>query len=70
MSVIEVMFKEKGEGGYWDSVLWPAAVGFFGTVKETFRDLLGEDWTPGYEQAWQALLADLAVVVARPANAA
>ena len=23
-----------GEGGYWNSVLWPAAVAYFGTVKE------------------------------------
>ncbi len=30
----ETMFKQKGEGGYWDSILWPAAVGFFGTIKE------------------------------------
>jgi hemoglobin-like flavoprotein len=43
---------------------------FFGTVMETFRDILGEDWTPAYDHAWQALLADLAVVVSRPANAA
>ena len=43
---------------------------FFGTVMETFRDILGEDWTPAYDQAWQALLADLAAVVSRPANVA
>jgi len=30
----EVMFREKGEGGYWDSVMWPAAVAFYGTIKE------------------------------------
>lgn len=30
----EVMFREMGEGGYWDSVMWPAAVAFFGTLKE------------------------------------
>jgi hypothetical protein len=30
----EVMFVEKGEGGYWNSILWPAAVGWFGTIKE------------------------------------
>lgn len=30
----EVMFKEMGEGGYWDSLMWPAAVGYFGTLKE------------------------------------
>lgn len=30
----EVMFKEMGEGGYWDSIMWPAAVAYFGTIKE------------------------------------
>ncbi|HVH41039.1 MAG TPA: O-antigen ligase family protein, partial [Labilithrix sp.] len=30
----EVMFRQKGEGGYWDSVMWPAAVAYFGTLKE------------------------------------
>jgi hypothetical protein len=30
----EVMFRQKGEGGYWDSIMWPAAVGYFGTLKE------------------------------------
>ena len=30
----EVMFLQKGEGGYWDSVMWPAAVAFYGTIKE------------------------------------
>jgi hypothetical protein len=30
----ETMFIAKGEGGYWDSILWPAAVAYFGTLKE------------------------------------
>lgn len=30
----EAMFKEMGEGGYWDTIMWPAAVGYFGTIKE------------------------------------
>lgn len=35
----EAMFKDMGavaagEGGYWNSVLWPAAVAYFGTIKE------------------------------------
>lgn len=31
----EAMFREGGaEGGYWDTILWPASVGFFGTLKE------------------------------------
>jgi hypothetical protein len=35
----EAMFKDMGavaagEGGYWNTVMWPAAVAFFGTLKE------------------------------------
>jgi hypothetical protein len=30
----EIMFQRLGEGGYWDSVLWPASVAYFGTIKE------------------------------------
>jgi hypothetical protein len=35
----EAMFKDmgavaSGEGGYWNTVMWPAAVAFFGTLKE------------------------------------
>jgi len=30
----ESMFTTKGEGGYWDSFLWPASVAWFGTLKE------------------------------------
>ena len=35
----EAMMKDQGvvaagEGGYWNTVMWPAAVGFFGTLKE------------------------------------
>lgn len=30
----ETMFREMGEGGYWDTIMWPAAVGYFGTIKE------------------------------------
>ena len=35
----EAMFKDMGavaagEGGYWDTIMWPAAVGFYGTLKE------------------------------------
>ncbi|MBX3203904.1 MAG: O-antigen ligase family protein [Labilithrix sp.] len=33
-SFSETMFVAKGEGGYWDSVMWPAAVAYFGTIKE------------------------------------
>jgi hypothetical protein len=30
----EAMFRELGEGGYWDTVMWPAAVAWYGTLKE------------------------------------
>lgn len=30
----ETMFLALGEGGYWDSIMWPAAVAYFGTLKE------------------------------------
>ena len=38
-SFSEAMFKDlgavaAGEGGYWNTVMWPAAVAFFGTIKE------------------------------------
>ena len=29
----EAMLRDRG-GGYWDTVLWPAAVAYFGTIKE------------------------------------
>lgn len=29
----EVMLRQKGDG-YWDTVLWPAAVAYYGTIKE------------------------------------
>ena len=33
---------------------------FFGTVKETFRDALGTDWTDPMDRAWRELLTGLA----------
>ncbi len=38
-SFSEVMLRDKGvvaagEGGYWDTVMWPASVAFYGTLKE------------------------------------
>jgi hypothetical protein len=30
----ETMFRKMGEGGYWDSILWPANVAWYGTIKE------------------------------------
>ena len=40
----EVMFKEMGEGGYWDSIMWPSSVAWFGTVKE-FSGLPGASFS-------------------------
>jgi hemoglobin-like flavoprotein len=42
---------------------------FFTTVMETFRDLLGEDWSLGFETAWSALLAQIEAVTAPAARA-
>jgi hemoglobin-like flavoprotein len=38
---------------------------FFGTVVETFREILGEDWSEAYEAAWTRLLARIDQIVAR-----
>jgi hemoglobin-like flavoprotein len=32
---------------------------FFGVIANTLRDLLGTDWTPEIDRAWQKLLAEL-----------
>jgi hemoglobin-like flavoprotein len=37
---------------------------FFATVMETFRDILGPDWTPSMDDAWRGLLAELEGVAA------
>jgi hemoglobin-like flavoprotein len=37
---------------------------FFGIIAATLRDLLGADWSPEIETAWQNLLADIAEIVA------
>lgn len=36
---------------------------FFPTIKETFQDLLGDGWTPGYETAWTKLLSELRTII-------
>ena len=36
---------------------------FFGVIAEVLRELLGEDWSPQMDAAWQKLLADLRDVV-------
>jgi hemoglobin-like flavoprotein len=37
---------------------------FFGVIAGTIRELLGTDWTPEIDAAWQRLLAELDRVVA------
>lgn len=32
---------------------------FFPVIRDTFREVLGDDWTPEMAQAWETLLADL-----------
>jgi hemoglobin-like flavoprotein len=32
---------------------------FFGIIADTLRELLGQDWSPQMDAAWQKLLADL-----------
>ena len=38
---------------------------FFGVIKDTMRELLGSDWSPEIEGAWQGLLTELDRVVAQ-----
>ena len=32
----------------------------FDTIRDTFREVLADDWSPAMETAWSAILADLA----------
>jgi hemoglobin-like flavoprotein len=36
---------------------------FFGVIADTLRDILGPDWSPAIEEAWQKLLGELDSVV-------
>jgi hemoglobin-like flavoprotein len=38
---------------------------FFGVIVAVLRELLGVDWTPDIDEAWQNLLADIQDVVAQ-----
>ena len=40
-------------------------VAFFGVIAATLRELLGEDWSPQIDAAWQQLLAELQGVVSQ-----
>jgi hemoglobin-like flavoprotein len=39
-------------------------VAFFGVIAAALRDVLGEDWSPEIDRAWQQLLGEIASVVA------
>jgi hemoglobin-like flavoprotein len=40
-------------------------VAFFGVIGASLRDILGEDWSPEIDRAWQQLLGEIASAVAR-----
>jgi hemoglobin-like flavoprotein len=40
-------------------------VAFFSVIAATLRDVLGADWSPKIDQAWQQFLDEIANVVAR-----
>lgn len=40
---------------------------FFRVIKDTLRDVLGSAWSPHIDDAWEALLADIATFVEVPA---
>ena len=35
---------------------------FFGAMRDTFRDIMGADWTPAMEREWATLLAEFAAI--------
>lgn len=39
---------------------------FFATIRDTFREILGDDWTAEMETSWNALLEALANTIADP----
>jgi hemoglobin-like flavoprotein len=34
-------------------------IAFFGIIRDTLRDLLGDEWSPDIAQAWDTLLAEI-----------
>ena len=42
-------------------------VAFFGVIGASLRDVLGEDWSPEIDRAWQRLLGEIAGMVTRSA---
>ena len=37
-------------------------VSFFGVIRDTLRDMLGREWSRDIDEAWERLLADIAVL--------
>ena len=78
--VIEAILDYVGRGGYGANLIRSEIVNhenlgvppevfatFFVTVRDTFKDLLGADWSGETDGAWNALLADLDRITAQPA---
>lgn len=40
---------------------------FYANVRDTFRDILGDEWTPDMESSWQGLLGELSKTIEQPA---
>jgi hypothetical protein len=38
-------------------------VSFFGVIRDTLREILGREWSRDIDEAWDRLLADVAVLV-------
>src|SRR6201991_5359076 len=38
---------------------------FFGVIRDTLRDILGSEWSPDIDEAWERLLAEIAALVIR-----
>jgi len=43
---------------------------FFTAMIEAFRDILGDDWTPAFDEAWASVTAQVADIVAQRARTA
>jgi hemoglobin-like flavoprotein len=37
-------------------------ISFFGVIRDTLRDILGREWSRDMDEAWEGLLADIAVL--------
>jgi hemoglobin-like flavoprotein len=40
-------------------------IAFFGVIAQTLREILGTDWSPGFDAAWRNLLGEVEALVAR-----